>query len=219
MAIDTSSFEHYSFDLWLTLIKSNSNFKQKRNALLQDFFCLDRRMEEITRTVRHYDVLCNHISEMTGKHVDRDHIYGLLLADLGFELGMMTKEHMDGFKAEVDLLFMKHKPILLDVNLKENLEAIVSKGKTISLLSNTAFLEGELLRKLLDHYELSELFSFQHYSDETGLSKPNPAAFERVYQEITKKKKLQRADVVHIGDNKRADYDGAISFGFNALLI
>lgn len=219
MAIDTSSFEHYSFDLWLTLIKSNPNFKQKRNALLQDFFCLDRKMEDITRTVRHYDVLSNRISEMTGKHVDRDHIYGLILADLGFELGMMAKEHMDEFKAEVDLLFMKHKPVLLDVNLKENLEAIVSKGKTISLLSNTAFLEGGQLRKLLNHYELSELFSFQHYSDETGLSKPNPAAFERVYQEITKKKKLQRADVVHIGDNKRADYDGAISFGFNALLI
>ena len=31
-------YKHISFDLWLTLIKSNPEFKSKRNLLFRDFF-------------------------------------------------------------------------------------------------------------------------------------------------------------------------------------
>jgi putative hydrolase of the HAD superfamily len=43
--------------------------------------------------------------------------------------------------------------------------------------------------------------------------------FELVFDQIRKDKIVNKLEVLHIGDNKIADYNGAIKFGFNALLI
>ncbi|MGE8424054.1 MAG: HAD family hydrolase, partial [Sphingobacterium siyangense] len=104
-------------------------------------------------------------------------------------------------------------------NQKSVFEAIVSKGKTLSLLSNTAFLDGTVLRRVLEYYELSDFFSFQLYSDEIGVSKPNNTAIELVFQKIRQQRTIKKKDIVHIGDNQKADYNGAINYGFNAILI
>ncbi len=34
--IESNSIKHISFDLWLTIIKSNPNFKPKRNIFLEN---------------------------------------------------------------------------------------------------------------------------------------------------------------------------------------
>ncbi|QQT31971.1 HAD family hydrolase [Sphingobacterium multivorum] len=219
MVIDTSLFEHYSFDLWLTLIKSNPHFKQKRNMLLRDFFCVDKKIGDIGKVVRHYDILSNQISEITGKHIDREFIYFLILSELGVDLDTDLKERLTEFTREVDILFWEYKPVLLNDNQKSVFEAIVSKGKTLSLLSNTAFLDGTVLRQVLEYYELSDFFSFQLYSDEIGVSKPNNIAFDLVFQKIRQQRTIKKKDIVHIGDNRKADYNGAINYGFNAILI
>lgn len=219
MVIDTSLFEHYSFDLWLTLIKSNPHFKQKRNMLLRDFFCVDKKIGDIGKVVRHYDILSNQISEITGKHIDREFIYCLILSELGVDLDTDLKERLTEFTREVDILFWEYKPVLLNDNQKSVFETIVSKGKTLSLLSNTAFLYGTVLRRVLEYYELSDFFSFQLYSDEIGVSKPNNTAFELVFQKIRQQRTIKKKDIVHIGDNQKADYNGAINYGFNAILI
>ena len=51
------------------------------------------------------------------------------------------------------------------------------------------------------------------------MSKPNPKIFKIVYNEICLIKEINRAEVLHIGDNMIADYNGAREFGFNSLLI
>ena len=66
---------------------------------------------------------------------------------------------------------------------------------------------------------MENYFSFQIYSDETGFSKPNKEIFQLVYNQIESLKSIAKKEVIHIGDNKIADYNGAIKFGFNALLI
>jgi putative hydrolase of the HAD superfamily len=71
----------------------------------------------------------------------------------------------------------------------------------------------------MNHFEFDQYFSFQLYSDETGFSKPNVKMFEMVYNQIGKNKIVNKLEVLHIGDNKVADYNGAINFGFDALLI
>ena len=37
LELEYSNYKHFSFDLWLTLIKSNPEFKKKRNLLFKDF--------------------------------------------------------------------------------------------------------------------------------------------------------------------------------------
>ena len=117
------------------------------------------------------------------------------------------------------MLFMKFKPDLIYPKIKLLFKEIIEQEKTISILSNTAFIKGFTLRKLIEQYDLENYFSFQIYSDETGFSKPNKEIFRLVYNEVNNFKLIEKKEILHIGDNRIADYDGATNFGFDALLI
>ena len=75
------------------------------------------------------------------------------------------------------------------------------------------------MSKLLNFYELNNYFSFQIYSDEVGFSKPNKEIFNLVFDSINKITTIEKKEILHIGDNIIADYNGAINFGFDAFLI
>lgn len=218
MNIQIDAYKHFSFDLWLTLIKSNPQFKINRNRLLRDFFSIDSSIEKIGETVRYYDLLANRISESTGIHFDANHIYCLILDQFKIAFNQSDKQ-LQEFQKEVDTLFFRYKPVLIDGHIKDLFKKISNQNKTISLLSNTAFITGESLRKLLMDYELSDYFMFQLYSDEIGISKPNHSVFDLVFNKVKDHCRVTKSEVVHIGDNKFADYLGAKNYGFQAILI
>ena len=219
LKLEYSEYQHLSFDLWLTLIKSNPEFKNKRNLLFKDFFEVEYSIQKVTEVVRYYDVLCNNINEKTGLNIDTFEIYYLILNALNVNNNDVEIEKLSQFYKETELLFMQFKPDLIYPEIQLLFKEIVEQEKTISILSNTAFIKGFTLRKLISYYDLENYFSFQIYSDETGLSKPNKEIFQLVYNEITSFKLIAKKEVLHIGDNKMADYNGAIKFGFDALLI
>lgn len=219
MKLEYSEYKHLSFDLWLTLIKSNPEFKNKRNLLFKDFFEVEYSIEKVTEVVRYYDVLCNNINEKTGFNIDTFEIYYFILNALNVNVDDIGIDRLNEFYKEAEMLFMKFKPDLIYPKIQLLFNEIVEQEKTISILSNTAFIKGVTLRKLISYYELENFFSFQIYSDETGFSKPNNEIFQLVYNQIESLKSIAKKEVIHIGDNKIADYNGAIKFGFNALLI
>lgn len=221
MDIDITLHQHFSFDLWLTIIKSHPAFKLKRDQLLMDFFEIKTDFETVRERIRHYDVLCNKINEKTGLQLDTDEIYYLILGSLNVEIAEISADKMKDFYTQKEYLFLEYLPILIDPEIAQLFKKMKSKGKTISILSNTAFIKGATLRKMLAFYGLDEYFSFQLYSDETGFSKPNPLLFN-----IMKTSALQynskissNKDIVHIGDNPYADYEGALSAGISAILV
>ena len=217
MKVDHSNYKHFSFDLWLTLIKSNPQFKQKRNLLFKDFFEIDSSMEKVSKVVRYYDVLCNNVNEKVGLNFNTFEIYCLILNALNVDNFCLEK--LKEFYVETETLFMEFKPNLIHQNTDKLFKEIKEEKKTISILSNTGFIKGLTLRKLLSYYELDEYLSFQIYSDETGFSKPNNEMFKLVYERVSFLNEIKKQEILHIGDNETADYQGAINFGFNALLI
>lgn len=219
MKLQHSNYKHLSFDLWLTLIKSNPEFKSKRNLLFKEYFDIDCSLEKVTEVVRYYDVLINNTNEKTGLNVDTFEIYCLILNALNIKIDEIEIKNLADFYKETELLFMQFKPNLIYPQIHLLFKEIVEQEKTINILSNTGFIKGDTLRKLINHFELDQYFSFQLYSDETGFSKPNVKMFELVYDQIKKNKIVNKLEVLHIGDNKIADYNGAINFGYNALLI
>lgn len=219
LKLEYSKYKHLSFDLWLTLIKSSPEFKKKRNLLFKDFFEIDYSIDKVTEVVRYYDVLCNSINEKSGLNIDTFEIYYLILNELNVNINDVGIDKLRQFYKETEFLFMEFKPDLIYPEIQLLFKGIVEQDKTISILSNTAFIKGVTLRKLLSYYDLEEYFSFQIYSDETGFSKPNKEIFQLVYNEIDSFRPIEKKDVIHIGDNEIADYDGAINFGFGALLL
>lgn len=219
MKVDHSNYKHVSFDLWLTLIKSNPQFKQKRNLLFKEYFEIDSSIEKVSEVVRYYDVLCNNINEKTGLNFNTFEIYCLILNALKVNINNFGLEKLKEFYKETETLFMELKPNLIHPNIHNLFKEVTEEKKTINILSNTGFIKGFTLRKLLNYYELDEYLSFQIYSDETGFSKPNNEMFKLVYERISSLNEIKKQEILHIGDNEIADYQGAINFGFNALLI
>jgi len=218
LKIDIDKYSHVSFDLWLTLIKSHPEFKGKRNLLFRDFFEIDN-LDKVSEVVRHYDVLCNDTCEKTGVNIDAYAIYDMILSELGVDTAI-AKGKYDAFYAASESLFLQFKPVLLFEDIHLLFEDIQSQGKTMSILSNTAFIKGATLKKLLAYYDLERFFLFQIYSDETGFSKPNRKIFGQVYQQKQEHNPVvSKSEILHVGDNIIADYNGALDFGFDAFLL
>lgn len=212
-------FKHISFDLWLTLIKSNPDFKPKRNLLFKEFFGIDKSIDEVAGVIRKFDVLTNSINEKVGCNFNTFEIYYLILDALSVDIDKISYTDLQDYYSLSEKLLMQYKPLLLDDNIPTVLEHLYQNGQTMNLLSNTAFIKGSSLRQLITYYDLDKYFAFQVYSDETGYSKPSKEIYQLTYDEIRSIGDIAKQDVLHVGDNPLSDYDGAIKFGFNAHLL
>ncbi len=217
--MDYSKFKHVSFDLWMTLIKSHPEFKQKRAQLFRDYFEIPKSLEEVEQSIRKFDLLVNRMNELIGKNVDTFELYALILNDLDVPISEMSAERFTGFYTETETLFQDYKPLLILEKLPFKLEDLHREGITMNILSNTGFIRGKNLRQLLDFYGLGQFFAFQIYSDEVSLSKPNFLIFDKVFTEISKTTTLVKNQVLHVGDNPEADVKGAAAYGFETCLI
>ncbi|MEG0927886.1 HAD family hydrolase [Chryseobacterium sp.] len=216
--IDIHNHCHFSFDLWLTLIKSHPEFKTKRVELFSSFFNVDKPIDEVAKTVKYYDDLCNTINEVTGGNIDTFEIYLMILGALDVDVKLLNKEKLNEFYVKSEELFLEYKPVVIFENIHDFFDKIKNQGKTINILSNTGFIKGKTMRKFLVHENLDQYIDFHIYSDEMNCSKPNPLIFQEVKNNI-KDQELPMSQVLHIGDNPVADYKGARDFGFSAHLL
>jgi len=216
--IDIHNHCHFSFDLWLTLIKSHPEFKTKRVELFSSFFNVDKPIDEVAKTVKYYDDLCNTINEVTGGNIDTFEIYLMILNALNVDVKQLDRNKLETFYLKSEELFLEYKPVVIFENIKEFLDQIKNQGKTVNILSNTGFIKGRTMRKFLIQEELDQYIDFHIYSDEINISKPNPLIFQEVKNNL-KDQELPMHRILHIGDNPVADYKGAKDFGFSAHLL
>ncbi|MFZ4931179.1 HAD family hydrolase [Chryseobacterium sp. Mn2064] len=216
--IDIHNHCHFSFDLWLTLIKSHPEFKRKRVELFSSFFKVEKPIEEVVKTVKYYDDLCNTINEVTGGNIDTFEIYLMILGSLDVDVKLLNREKLNQFYIKSEELFLEYKPVVIFENIHGFFEEIKNQGKTINILSNTGFIKGTTMRKFLIQENLDQYIDFHIYSDEINCSKPNPLIFQEVKNKI-QDQALPLYKILHIGDNPVADYQGAKDFGFNAHLL
>ena len=216
-------YEHYSFDLWLTLIKSNPLFKPARIEYFFENYNFSKKTKvEIKKIFRKVDLMCNLINEKVGKNVDAMEMYLMVLYLLDEKDHGIDEIEMAELYQQMEELVLKNTPILLNQNIRPTLIKIREQGATTSILSNTGFIKGTTLRKVLTKLKLLDLFDFVIFSDEIDMSKPNNQIYELLYDKvkvIKKSNSIKKEKIVHIGDNYTADYLGAKDFGFNAVFV
>ena len=87
------------------------------------------------------------------------------------------------------------------------------KSTKIGLISDTGFTPGSILVELMEINGVAQYFSKYSFSDETGVSKPNPKAFFTILKEFN----VEPHEAIHIGDIEKTDIIGAKSIGMYAL--
>ncbi|MES2733652.1 MAG: HAD family hydrolase [Bacteroidota bacterium] len=217
--IDRSNLKHISFDLWLTLIKSNPLFKPLRNDLLIECFGIDHPPALVSERVNQCDRFLNIINEQVGRNVHTYEILLIVLERLDVNIQEVSVEQLEHYYLRMEELFFRYHPVLIATETSHILAGLQSKGITLNILSNTGFIQGRTLRKLLAQLDIGQCFSFQLYSDEMGYSKPSAQAYHCLLESLSHQTSINKEAILHIGDNRIADYEGAIKFGIQAQLI
>ncbi|HTE00648.1 MAG TPA: HAD family hydrolase [Mucilaginibacter sp.] len=217
-------YQHYSFDLWLTLIKSNPEFKIQRTKIFhRDFNLNNKSIDEVAKVFRQVDLMCNAVNEKTGKNIDSDEMHLMVISLINDNC--LDFQDIDTGKLYADMvaLLFNYLPVLYSPVTIGVLDHLKNKsGGTFSLLSNTGFIKGATLKKVLVELKLDQYFDFQLYSDEAGMSKPDPAFFGLMLQNIRRvnhPKEISLDSIIHVGDNPKTDIEGAEAAGIKSLLI
>ncbi|PZF71241.1 HAD family hydrolase [Taibaiella soli] len=219
-------YKHYSFDLWMTLIKSNPSFKQERTRyFFENYNYTGKSFETIQQTFRNVDLMCNAINEKNGGNIHAEEMYLMVISMINDYTSPFREIDVQKLYEEMEQLVVKYMPVVYCGETHKVLQRIKETGKsTIGLLSNTGFIKGRTLRKVLDTLELAPYFDFQLYSDEIVLSKPNPLFFQMMKKAVdtlwhVEYETVAFSEIIHIGDNERADIVGATRVGMHGLLV
>lgn len=216
-------YKHYSFDLWLTLIKSNPKFKKERTEYFyRKYNSKHKSIDDVALVFRQVDLMVNAINEKTGKNVDADEMYLMVISiinDYNFQFNDVDLELL---YHDMEVLLLTHMPLIYCDNCLNVLSKIKNSGtSSINILSNTGFIKGKTLRKVLTHLQIAPFIDFQLYSDEVRMSKPNGEFFQLMLDNIDREKHtdLILNDVIHVGDNPWADVYGAEKVGIKSMLV
>jgi FMN hydrolase / 5-amino-6-(5-phospho-D-ribitylamino)uracil phosphatase len=90
-----------------------------------------------------------------------------------------------------------------------------AQTRSLALISDTAMSPGSVLRSVLEQHGVADLFSAMVFSDETGVSKPHPLAFETALSQLG----VSPEEAAHIGDIERTDIVGAHAAGMRSILF
>lgn len=216
---------HYSFDLWMTIIKSNPQLKVERVAYFQKHFNnYGKTADEINLSLRKVDILCNALNEKTGESISSENMYLMAIADINNgDTGIFTDIDMERLYADMEMLMLEYSPIPYCSQTERTLAALRKlPHATLGLLSNTGYTKGRTLSKILERNGLGQYFDFQLYSDEANMAKPNPLFFDtmiNIARSCRPEREIEAQQIIHIGDNAHADIAGAIKAGIKSLLV
>ena len=91
--------------------------------------------------------------------------------------------------------------------------AELARSHRLGLISDTGLSPGRALRPVLERLGLLEHLSYLYFSDEGGMSKPDPRVFTLVLERLG----ARAQEAAHVGDILRTDVIGAKRAGMRAV--
>jgi len=146
------------FDLWNTLIINKSYSKQRLENLFQ--FLQERgNFLSFNELRAAYDKRF-HLSEVTFEEIEFRHIYteyriSCVLDELNI---VISKDDLEIIKQDLEALMLQDPPMLKS-GVKKTLEEL-AQNYQIGLISNTGVTPGKILSKVLDRYNILNIFGF-----------------------------------------------------------
>lgn len=204
-----------TIDFWNTLVDSSNGAlrRQARNSAMQEVFsALDREWDEeaVTEAFRVSYVAFERLWYGEQRTMSASECVQVLWDHLDLEV---PKAMHDDVVRKVELSILDGMPALLP-GVTDALPRLAETCK-IALISDTAMSPGSVLRSVLERHAIAGYFDAMVFSDETGVSKPHPKAFNTALSLLG----VEPANAVHIGDIERTDIAGAAALGMRAILF
>ena len=150
------------------------------------------------------------LGEKSGEQVERNFWKRLVFQVFEHSGGL---ENFENFFEIIYEAFVKkdHWHVFDDVVDSNLLRKLKQSGVTLGVVSNW----DSRLHKILESTDLAGYFDFILASSEVGSAKPD----KRIFLEAIRRSGVSSKEVCHIGDDIRADIQGANSVGIEAILI
>jgi putative hydrolase of the HAD superfamily len=213
-----SNIEAISLDIWGTLLRGNKKFTLARLKLICEMLGLnpgivnDQLIETYLISSVHFDKKM----EVTGRDFGLVPRLTMALDMIGVGVPIIADELATSIQLALGRLRCqpKYQPSLIEPSLLETLAKLKDAGIKLALLSNTGADSHESMKLVLETLGIWKCVDLAIFSSEDGRAKPNPGIFHRVAQELG----VRPDQILHIGDNPVADYQGAIGAGCRSLL-
>lgn len=195
-----------TFDFWGTLFKdcySKERQEYRAKAIVSvvgNSLPLEQAKEALSIAGKEF-ARC-HIEEQ--RTLTPEDAVDIVCLHLGLEL---EKSEFDYLVEEFANAILVYHPEPVDGALEA--VQLASENFPIALISDTGISPGRSLQKLLEEYGFSKYFSYCCYSDEVGVSKPNPIMFELTAQKLN----VRPENILHIGDLEPTDIKGIRGVG------
>ncbi len=199
-----------TFDVWNTLITANKEFGAFRTQMIADAWDIDLAVAKATYTATKTNL--DNLAELTSLGLSSDKCWHLLSKNIKSATGKSIKDHdLHGVMTVVNLEFLANPPLLRD-DVVEGVLSLRERGFRIGIVSNTNFVTGSVLQKILEPIAPDAAI----YSDLFGVAKPNVALFNHTVRAIDQHVAMGRC--FHFGDNEVCD-GGSILAGMNFRLV
>jgi HAD superfamily hydrolase (TIGR01509 family) len=110
-------------------------------------------------------------------------------------------------------LSVREVPPYLNPEARKALKGLKRRHKHLGLICNTGLTSGTGLRQFLADEGVAEYFGSMIFSEEIGIRKPDPRIFHLAAERLG----VQPCEIVHVGDNLKADVWGAMNAGLKAI--
>lgn len=206
-----------SFDVWKTLLHGNKKYTNRRMRTIFDV--LGHRGIPTDNLVQAYRATRHEIdlaAERSGLDMGLAEYVVAIYKHLGMSAERPSAEIVRYLQSVMawQRLDPDYLPALTEPDLLKTLATLRDKGYKIGLLSNTGMDSRSVMVPLLDKLGILQFVDSAVFSSELGIAKPNPGMFA----ELANRLGVDVSEMIHIGDNRRADYDGALQAGAWAAL-
>ena len=202
-----------TFDLWDTLVSDRylgDRVALRRERLRQALAPLgvypgDEELERaFGESWRHFDRLWigEQRTPSTAESLD------VVLSTLGVDAPASVRASM---ARTMEDLVLELPPV--PVEGAGELVAELARDHRLGLISDTGLSPGRALRLVLERLGLLQHFTYLYFSDEGGMSKPDPRVFALVLDRIG----ARAREAAHVGDILRTDVVGAQRAGMRAV--
>jgi HAD superfamily hydrolase (TIGR01509 family) len=202
-----------TFDLWDTLVTDRD--------LLDRMALRARRLREALAPLGVYprDEELEQAFRQSWKNFDRVWVgerrtpstaesLDVVLGELGVDASASTRAAV---ARTMEDLVLEIPPVPVDGAVE--VVAELARHHSLGLVSDTGISPGRALRLVLERLGLARHFTYLYFSDEGGMSKPDPRVFALVLEKLG----ARPEEAAHVGDILRTDIVGAQSAGMRAV--
>ncbi len=202
-----------SFDIWGTLLRGHPDFRAARQEIIAQALGL-HDLVQFAQVASAVDDDLDTRADATGEDFNFTDRVREIAGRSGKDTTRLDLDFFTKLQAQVNAKYHLLPPSWIEPDILDTLVYLKAEGYTLGLLSNTGFINGVAQRVALATLGGLDLFAVALFSDEVGVAKPH----HDIYELLLANSGVNRGEILHIGDNVRADYRGAESFGITPVL-